>query len=449
MFSLKTKTGLATLLERQPHGRELAAEREALRQAMAMIEFSPDGLILDANPLFLDLLGYSLDELRGQHHCLLCEEEFADSPEYARFWQRLREGQSFSDQVLRLAKDGRRVWLEANYLPVRDRHGTVTRILKLASDVTERTLRMQTQASFTQAIDRSMAVIEFDLQGQVLDANANFLKVMGYRLEDIRGQHHSRFCPTSETQSPAYAQFWAKLRRGEFVSGLFRRVGKPGITIWLQATYNRVYDVKGRLYGVVKFASDVTEQVEQREAESRAATLAFETSLQTDRHARQGTEVVQQTVNVVQDIATELQRVAQNIGALNAQSDEIGAIVVAIRSIAEQTNLLALNAAIEAARAGEQGRGFAVVAQEVRNLAARTSQATQAIAEVVRKNQELAQLAVSSMEAGTRQAEQGVKLANEAGAVILDIHQGAQKVVEVIGQFARTVERQQQAPSGA
>jgi len=200
---------------------------------------------------------------------------------------------------------------------------------------------------------------------------------------------------------------------------------------------------------VVKFASDVTEQVEQREAESRAATLAFETSLQTDRHARQGTEVVQQTVNVVQDIAAELQRVAQNIGALNAQSDEIGAIVVAIRSIAEQTNLLALNAAIEAARAGEQGRGFAVVAQEVRNLAARTSQATQAIAEVVRKNQELAQLAVSSMEAGTRQAEQGVKLANEAGAVILDIHQGAQKVVEVIGQFARTVERQQQAPNGA
>ncbi|MCQ4240175.1 methyl-accepting chemotaxis protein [Pseudomonas stutzeri] len=151
--------------------------------------------------------------------------------------------------------------------------------------------------------------------------------------------------------------------------------------------------------------------------------------------------MVQQTVSVVQSIADELQQVAQGIGALSAQSEEIGSIVDAIRGIAEQTNLLALNAAIEAARAGEQGRGFAVVADEVRNLARRTSQATVAITEVVGKNRELAREAAGSMQSSTLKAEQGVNLANQAGTVILDIQHGAQQVVEVIGQFAQTLDR--------
>ncbi|MCQ4267931.1 methyl-accepting chemotaxis protein [Pseudomonas stutzeri] len=167
--------------------------------------------------------------------------------------------------------------------------------------------------------------------------------------------------------------------------------------------------------------------------------MAFETSRQTDESARQGAAVVQQSVSVVQSIADELAQVAQAIGALSAQSEEIGSIVGAIRGIAEQTNLLALNAAIEAARAGEQGRGFAVVADEVRNLAQRTSQATVAITEVVGKNRELARVATESMQASTRKAEQGVALANQAGTVILDIQHGAQQVVEAIGEFAQTL----------
>ncbi|WP_407681099.1 methyl-accepting chemotaxis protein [Pseudomonas flexibilis] len=183
--------------------------------------------------------------------------------------------------------------------------------------------------------------------------------------------------------------------------------------------------------------------MEQRQAESQAARLAFDTSRQTDQHAREGAAVVQQTVGVVQSIADELQQVARSIAALSQQSEEIGSIVDAIRGIAEQTNLLALNAAIEAARAGAQGRGFAVVADEVRNLARRTSEATVAIGEVVNKNRELARQAVSSMQAGTQKAEQGVGLANQAGTVILDIQHGAQKVVDAVGQFAQTLDQRQ------
>ena len=192
---------------------------------------------------------------------------------------------------------------------------------------------------------------------------------------------------------------------------------------------------------MVKFASDVTAQVQQQEAESRAARLAYDTSLHTDETAQQGAQVVQRTVEVMQGIAGELNRAADGISAVSQQSEMISSIVQTIRGIAEQTNLLALNAAIEAARAGEQGRGFAVVADEVRNLAARTSQATVEIVEVVRRNHELAQGAVSSMEASKDKAEQGVTLANEAGQVILEIQDGARQVVQAISQFTATLEQ--------
>nr|WP_150303638.1 PAS domain-containing methyl-accepting chemotaxis protein [Pseudomonas saliphila] len=438
---MRTRTFNAALRDSQSQRAVLEDEHAALRSSMAMIEFTPAGIVLDASPLFLSMMGYSLEQVRGQHHAMLCEPSYAHSREFADLWQRLRLGKGFSQQVLRQASDGRKLWLDASYIPVCGASGTVQRVIKIATDVTSRTQRSQTESSFVQAVDRSMAVIEFDLEGHVVDANANFLKVMGYRLEDVRGKHHRIFCQPHEVESDEYRQFWARLNRGEYSSGLFARVGKHGAIIWLQATYNPLFDAQGKLYGVVKFATDITRQVEQRETETQAAQLAFDTSMKTDAHAEHGTAVVQQTVTVVQSIADELRQVALGISALSAQSEEIGNIVDAIRGIAEQTNLLALNAAIEAARAGEQGRGFAVVAEEVRNLARRTSEATVAITEVVGKNRDLAKRAESSMQSGTLKAEQGVSLANQAGSVILDIHRGAQQVVEVIGQFAQTLDQ--------
>ena len=420
---------------------DASATLAALDRSMALIEFQPDGTILNANSNFLSLMGYTLAEVRGQHHRLFCEPGQSSSREYSEFWRRLASGEFVSERFLRRDKQGREIWLEASYNPVLGASGRVEKVLKIAADISAEVRKEQEQNSLINAINRSMAMIEFNLQGEVLTANDNFLNTMGYRLEDIRGKHHRLFCNREEADSAGYKNFWAQLNRGEYVSGRFQRVGRNGQPIWLRATYNPVFDSNGKLYKVVKFATDVTEQVQHQEAESRAARIAYDTALQTDATAQQGAQVVQHTVEVMQGIAGELNRAAEGISAVSEQSEMISSIVQTIRGIAEQTNLLALNAAIEAARAGEQGRGFAVVADEVRSLAGRTSQATVEIVEVVRRNHELAQGAVNSMDASKDKAEQGVRLANEAGAVILEIQEGARRVVDAISQFTATLEQ--------
>ena len=420
---------------------DASATLAALDRSMALIEFQPDGTILNANSNFLSLMGYTLAEVRGQHHRLFCEPGQSSSREYSEFWRRLASGEFVSERFLRRDKQGREIWLEASYNPVLGASGRVEKVLKIAADISAEVRKEQEQNSLINAINRSMAMIEFNLQGEVLTANDNFLNTMGYRLEDIRGKHHRLFCNREEADSAGYKNFWAQLNRGEYVSGRFQRVGRNGQPIWLRATYNPVFDSNGKLYKVVKFASDVTEQVQHQEAESRAARIAYDTALQTDATAQQGAQVVQHTVEVMQGIAGELNRAAEGISAVSEQSEMISSIVQTIRGIAEQTNLLALNAAVEAARAGEQGRGFAVVADEVRSLAGRTSQATVEIVEVVRRNHELAQGAVNSMDASKDKAEQGVRLANEAGAVILEIQEGARRVVDAISQFTATLEQ--------
>ena len=402
---------------------------------MALIEFRPDGTILDANPPFLALIGYHLEELVGQHHRLFCPADFSQSPDYAKFWQRLARGEKFSDRVLRLTKGGAEIWLEASYLPVQDETGRVVKVIKLATDVSQTVEKQQQADSLLNAINRSMAVIEFNLAGEVLNANDNFLHTMGYRLDEIRGRHHRMFCTPEEANSNAYERFWQRLRQGEYFSDVYQRLDKSGRAVWLRATYNPLYDAAGRLYGVIKFASDITEQIERRNAESAAAQLAYEIAEQTDRSAIEGNAAVEETVGVVQGIASELSQVASQVEALSHQSESITSIVQVIRAIAEQTNLLALNAAIEAARAGEQGRGFAVVADEVRSLAARTSQATVEINQVVERNQILAQQATSGMGTAQGKVERGVALAQDAGRVMLEIRDEAQRVVAAIGQF--------------
>ncbi|GGE56226.1 methyl-accepting chemotaxis protein [Halopseudomonas oceani] len=411
----------------------------AIRENLAWIEFTPQGEILDANAAFLNVVGYQLADIRGQKHSLFCPSEQVNSVDYRRFWQRLASGESFSDRFARIAKDGRKIWLEACYIPILSEGGSVSRVLKLAFDITREVLAEQQHQSLLNAINRSMAVIEFSLDGEIVTANENFLHTMGYRLDEIKGKHHRVFCSPETAASAGYQQAWQKLNKGEFLSDLFQRVTRSGQTVWLRATYNPLYDADGKLYGVVKFASDITAQVERRNAESAAAQLAFEIAAETDESARTGAATVEEAVDVVRSIADELDSVSGHINALNSQSEQINSIVQVIRGIADQTNLLALNAAIEAARAGEQGRGFAVVADEVRNLAARTAQATLEINEVVQQNMELAHRAVDGMAGSRSKSEQGVVLANRAGEVMLEIRDEAQRVVDAIGQFAEAI----------
>ena len=438
MFNSTIKKELAVSQRRLA---ESEATLEALGGSMALIEFQPDGTILSANSNFLRVMGYSVEEIQSRHHRLFCTPKYANSAAYQGFWSRLGNGEFINDRFLRLDKQGRELWLEASYNPVRDTTGRVIKVVKIATDVTAQVQKEQEQESQIKAINRSMATIEFNRQGEVVSANENFLAVLGYRLEEIVGKHHRLFCELSEIESPDYRQFWERLNQGEFFSGSFKRLNKQGRAVWLRATYNPVFDANGDLYKIVKYASDITDQVLQQETESRAARMAYETSLKTDDTAHEGARVVQDTVEVMQSLADELNRAAEGVNAVSQQSERISSIVQTIRGIAEQTNLLALNAAIEAARAGDQGRGFAVVADEVRNLAARTSQATVRIVEVVQHNRELATGAVARMETSKDKAEQGVKLAGEAGQVILDIQDSARQVVQAISHFASTLAR--------
>jgi methyl-accepting chemotaxis protein len=413
------------------------AKLAAISRSMAMIEFSPDGIIIDANENFCKTMGYPVEEIRGKHHRIFCEKELYSSEAYAKMWRELGRGTPLSETFLRLDKAGREVWLEASYMPVIGPDKHVMSVIKVATDVSAAILKERQNQSMINAISRSMAMIEFTPEGKIITANENFLNSMHYSLNEVIGQHHRLFCKREEVDAPGYKAFWASLTRGEFHSRLFERVDKQGRTVFLEASYNPLFDTKGRLYKVVKFASDITDQVSVQRS---AAKTAHDTSVQTDACAQKGSAVVQQTVQVIEEISNDLSEAARSLDAVNTQSEIIGSIVQTIRSIADQTNLLALNAAIEAARAGAHGRGFAVVADEVRSLAARTSKATLEIVEVVRQNNELARSAVTSMQSSLSRTGVGVELANEAGAVILEIQQGARHVVDAISQFNSTLQ---------
>ncbi|OCK62359.1 PAS domain-containing methyl-accepting chemotaxis protein [Bradyrhizobium sp. LMTR 3] len=233
---------------------------DAIGRSQAVIEFNLDGTIITANDNFLKTLGYSLGEIRGKHHSMFVDPSQCDSAAYRDFWTALKRGEYQAAEYRRIGKGGKEVWIQATYNPVLDGNGKPCKIVKFATDITARKIKNMEDASQIAAIDRTQAVIAFEMDGTVITANSNFLKAMGYTLAEIQGKHHSMFVSPAERDSAAYRQFWASINRGESQQAEYKRIGKGGKEVWILASYNPVLDEKGKPFRVVKFATDITSQ---------------------------------------------------------------------------------------------------------------------------------------------------------------------------------------------
>jgi methyl-accepting chemotaxis protein len=404
----------------------------AVGKAQAVIEFNLDGTVITANDNFLNALGYTLSEIKGQHHSLFVEPAFRASAEYKQFWRDLNDGKFQAAEYKRVGKGGREVWIQASYNPILDLNGKPFKVVKYATDISvAKVASINTQRQIDE-INRTQATIEFTNEGICLTANDNFCNTMGYRLEEIKGKHHSTFVETAYRDSADYKQFWRDLNDGKFQTAEFKRIGRGGKEVWLQATYNPMFDINGKVNRVAKFALDITlrkiaeanlkttiktvsdNAQSLSSASEELTTVSQQMSSNSEETATQSNVVAAASEQVSKNVATvaasaeemsaSIKEIAKNandaakvateavkaasetnktVAKLGESSIEIGKVIKVITSIAQQTNLLALNATIEAARAGEAGKGFAVVANEVKELAKQTATATEDISQKI------------------------------------------------------------------
>ncbi|AZS80934.1 methyl-accepting chemotaxis protein [Achromobacter spanius] len=395
---------------------DLHGQISAIHKAQAVIEFDLQGHVLRANQNFLDTMGYSLDEVLGQHHAMFIDPSERESAEYAEFWHKLGQGAYDAGRYRRVRKDGRDVWLQASYNPIFDKHGRPLKVVKYATDITDQQQRQADTEGQLAAISKVQAIIEFELDGTIIRANELFLKTVGYQACEVEGRHHSMFVRPEEARGEAYKEFWRKLRAGKYDTGQYLRIGKNGRQVWIEASYNPIFDAEGRPFKVVKFATDITTRftaaqtlrvavqglTENAERASQANALALDAS----QIAEQGGKTVQGVVHTMSAITESSRRISEIIGVMDG--------------VAFQTNILALNAAVEAARAGAHGKGFAVVAAEVRSLAQSSAAAAK----------EIKGLITTSVE----QIESGAGQVQSAGATMEDIVASSRRVTEIMAE---------------
>jgi methyl-accepting chemotaxis protein len=442
------------ITEQQNQAAEMAGKMTAIDKVQGVIEFSLDGKVLWANENFLKVLGYTLDEIQGQHHKLFCDPAYVASPEYLAFWQKLNRGEFDAGVYKRIGKGGRLAWIQASYNPVLDATGKPVKVVKFATDITEQQNQAAETAGKMAAIDKVQGVIEFGLDGKVLWANENFLKVLGYTLDEIQGQHHKLFCDPAYVASPEYAAFWQKLNRGEYDAGLYRRLGKGGKVAWIQASYNPILDASGKPFKVVKFAVDVTADqtlvlnVERLVGQAAAGDLTGRLALA----GLQGSMLtLAKSVNglmeaIGQPIA-EVKRAAAGLAAGDLTAEVSGTFSGEFAELKNSFNdsVKAIKGVVEKIQQSTQALGSATadIAQGNNNLSQRTQEQSSALEETASSLEEMTstvkqnasnatqanQLAASARTA----AEKGGSVVSSAIEAMQAITESSKKVADIIG----------------
>ena len=394
---------------------DLQAINTAINRVQAVIEFELDGTILHANDNFLNVVGYTLDEVQGKHHAMFCDPEYVKTPQYREFWAKLARGEFDQGEYKRIARDGHEVWISASYNPIFDADGKPYKVIKFATDVTRSKMRNAEYEGKVSAIGKAQAVVEFDVSGNVLDANANFLDVMGYELADLKGEHHRMFCEAEYANSFEYKKFWQKLNRGEFDSGRYKRIGNHGKVVWIQATYNPILDLNGKPYKVVKFAIDITDQVkleasiqDKSQDESRKVKVLLESVARaaqgdlTCTIVQEGEEPIDLLAGGIGKMIVDLRGVIANVvAAAGGFADSSHAIAERATGVAVGTQ--ALGATVEQMNASIDGLTFSInsIAENVSSadyLARATQQEAEAGARAVAKSIEAMDLINRSSE---------------------------------------------------
>ncbi|WP_282297395.1 methyl-accepting chemotaxis protein [Stenotrophomonas sp. PS02289] len=416
LFRARRDRGRESEVAAVRHREELEAQVTALHRVQAVIEFALDGTILTANDNFLQTLGYTLAEVQGRHHSMFVDPTHAQSAEYRAFWERLGRGEFDAGQYRRFGKGAREIWIQASYNPVFDSNGRAYKVVKFATDITAQKMQAADFAGQLAAINKSQAVIEFSLDGRILAANENFLATTGYTLDEVRGRHHSMFVEAGYRESAEYRAFWEKLGRGEYDAGQYRRLGKGGREVWIQASYNPIMDMNGRAFKVVKYATDVTAQV--RDANALQVAVA------------QTREVVAaaQAGDLTHQIAIEDKTgpIAELCGGVNSLMETMAGIIGQIKFAADTIAL----------GASEIAQGNADLSQRTEQQAAsleETAVSMKDLADTVRSTADNARQASQLASGAVDVAAQGGKVVHEVVSTMALINESSRRIVDIIG----------------